>query len=354
MLPYNEDKEILEEIVITRNLSERTELLYERIIKKYTTHNHKSLKELLIEAETEEENKISWRKRTLRKRLLSFRQYLYGNYKTSTAKMNFSKVLTIYRHYEIELHKLPPISEKRNSDNYITFKDLPTKEIIKKSLEISKPIHRAIILFQASSGCATVDTLNLRIKDLLVSVEEYYKTDNVYDMIDKLYCRSDIIPCFTLRRRKTGKKYYTFCTSEAFNNICAYLLTRKSLNMNDRVFKITQLHLMQLYRDVNNTLHLGTVGESNYVRFRSHMLRKYHASALYNNGLSINIINELQGKSKSQTDSSYFMEDPANLKQLYVKHMKVLMFNIDGDNVNGKTYDSLIARIEYLESIMNL
>jgi integrase len=367
---YAEDESILEDLALSRNLAERTERLYRDIIEKYTRFFKTPLTVLLKEAETEEDQKISWKKRKLRKRLLEFRQYLYNNYMMSTAKMNFSKILTIYRHYEIELYKLPPISGKQCEETHIQFKDLPDREIIREALKLARPIHRAIILFMSSSGCATAETLNLRISDLLKSVEEYYSdSDNVYDMIQKLQDRDDIVPIFQLKRKKTGKLYYTFCTPEAFHEICMYLIQRKGLRSNDRLFKITQLHLMQLFREVNNLLGLGTVGPNNYVRFRSHMLRKFHASTLYNDGMILDDVNDLQGKTKNKTDSSYFMEDPNKLKQKYIQHMGALAINLEVNSLDIKSkeyvllerelesksreYDDLKNRISCIEQAIN-
>ena len=349
---YPQDEKILEDIVLTRNLSERTEILYKQIIEKYTQYHQKPLTELIKEAEIEEEQRIRWKNRKLRKRLITFRNYLYDTYMTSTAKMNYSKILTIYRHYEIELQPLPPISEKQTPKTIIQFKDLPNKEIIGKALKLANPVHSSLILFMASTGASMIDSLNLKIEDLLFSVEEYYKTDDVYKMIDELKDKDNIIPMFKIKRNKTGKVYYTFCTNEAFKSICFYLLKRKSLRISDRLFKITQLHAMQLFREVNDLLGLGTVGESGYVRFRSHMLRKFHASALYNDGMSMDDVNALQGKSKNKTDSSYFMEDPYKLKLSYMSHMDCLI--IGGDvNVVFDSYSDLLKRVSELEDIVN-
>ena len=334
---YTEDEQILEDLVLSRNLAERTEILYKQVIEKYTNFNKTSLTDLLKEAETDEEDKVKWKRRKIRTRLLKFRQYLYANYMASTAKMNFSKIKTIYRHYEIEMQPLPPISEKQDDGTCIQFKDLPDKEIIQKALKVANPLHRAIILFMSSSGCATAETLNLQVKDLITSVSEYYDGNDIYDLIDTLKGRDDIVPTFQLKRRKTGKNYFTFCSPEAFNEICIYLLTRKSLRESDRLFKITQLHLMQLFREVNNLLGLGTIGPNHFVRFRSHMLRKFHASTLYNDGMSLNTVNDLQGKSKNKTDSSYFMEDPSKLKEKYMKHMGSLTINLEVNSLDIKS-----------------
>ena len=56
-------------------------------------------------------------------------------------------------------------------------------------------------------------------------------------------------------------------------------------------------------------------------RIRSHMLRKFHASRLYNDGMSIDKIDALQGRAKDNTHKAYFKESPEQLKELYIKHM---------------------------------
>ena len=75
----------------------------------------------------------------------------------NTAKIHFQKILTLYRHFEIEIHNLPKISNKSSKNYIITFEDLPTKEIIKNALEIANSVMRALILF-------------------IISIFSYYKT----------------------------------------------------------------------------------------------------------------------------------------------------------------------------------
>lgn len=79
--------------------------------------------------------------------------------------------------------------------------------------------------------------------------------------------------------------------------------------------------------EINNSLKLGKVGP--YNRFRSHMLRKFHASALYNsnNNWSLEEIDSLQGRSKNKTHSSYFMENPNILKEKYINSFDCLIIN---------------------------
>ena len=122
--------------------------------------------------------------------------------------------------------------------------------------------------------------------------------------------------------------------------INAYILSRDDPITNDSpLFKVSRAHLLRLFDKINNTLNLGKVG--NYNRFRSHMLRKFHASALYNDGMSIDKVNDLQGKSKNITDAVYFMTNPNDLKYEYIKHLPAITINQDVEKLTIKSPEYL-------------
>ena len=330
------EEDILNDIVTTRNLSKRSYNSYKTSINSYQEYMETPLWELIEEAESEEETGIRWKFRKLKKRLIEYRAYLYSNYSPQTARTYFGRICSVYRHFEIEIHDLPKFSERKIDNEPINFSDLPDKDVIRQSLQIATPILRAIILFIVSSGCARAETMSLTIQDLLDSVSEYYQTDNVYDMIKELRYRKDIIPIFKLKRQKTNKYYYTFCTPEAFHAICDYILSiKKTVKSTDKLFQLNPDRLITNFRTINNVLHLGLVGK--HGRFRTHMLRKYNASQLYNDGLPIEDIDALQGRGKSKTHQSYFMEDPKKLKEKYIAHMDCLLINTNVIKFNIKS-----------------
>ena len=106
------DNELIEEVHIMKNHSEGTERIYKHAVKKYTEFCGMSLTELLEEEEAEEDAGIKWKKRKLKRRLLTFRQYLLDNFSLNTVKAMFTPILVIYRYYEIELFELPQINKK--------------------------------------------------------------------------------------------------------------------------------------------------------------------------------------------------------------------------------------------------
>lgn len=327
---YSKDQEILDEFIKVRNLNNRTVYGYKNAIKLYTTLNSMTLVQLLKEAENDEEMGIRWKNRKLKQRLINFRLFLQEKYLISTVKVHFQRILTIYRHFEIEIHNLPPINIKNtNKLRPIMFEDLPTKEIIKDAVNITNPIMKAIILFISSSGCARQETLNITIQDFIDATSEYHNSDDIYEIITILIKRNDVIPTFKLKRQKTNKFYFTFCSPEAVSFILDYLIiSKRKLRNEDKLFKTNLDYLNGYFNEINETLNLGKIRK--YNRFRSHMLRKFHASALYNheNGLSLEEIDALQGRGKNNTHSSYFMENPKNLKEKYINSLKsILIFN---------------------------
>ena len=351
------DQEMLEDLKLTRNLSQRTQAQYKQTIKSYTSFNSLNFQELLDEAEAEEEQGIRWKHRKIKNRLIQFKHYLINNYKKKTVKTYFSIIIRIYKHYEIEIHQLPHVSEKNMKDNPpVSFNDLPDKKIIKKALKITTPVMRAIILFMVSTGCARNETLHITIQDFIDATKDYHNSNDIYEVLNTLKDREDIVPMFKIKRRKTGKHYYTFSTPEATTETINYLLSKDiKLKPNDTLFKYNHDHFSRIFTDINTALGLGKIGS--YGRFRSHMLRKFHASSLYNhdNGLDMDMINALQGKTKNSTDESYFMENPEDLKKAYIKAMDCLCINLDVNNLNIKTpeYLEMENKVVEAENIKN-
>ena len=342
------DPEILERFYNARNLQKRTRLGYKDAVRIYTNFTGYTLQELLTEAETEEEQGIRWKNRKLKKRLLDFRTYLQNNYAVGTAKIHFQRIKAIYTHYEIEIHHLPPISNVNVSQNIVSFKDIPTVDVIKKALQITTPVMKAVILFMSSSGCARRETLNLTIQDFIDATKDYHNTDNIHEVLNILKDRNDIIPTFHLRRQKTNKQYFTFCSPEATTAIVSYLISRtNNLTPEMKIFKFNRTYLNSVFKEINDKLGLGKVGR--FIRFRSHMLRKFHASQLYNDGMSLEDVDSLQGRGKDSTHSSYFMDDPEKLREKYIEHLNAVTINLDVNNLDLKSPEYIKLETENKE-----
>ena len=331
------DNELLNEIHMVKNHSDASRNVYKIAVKQYTEFNGMSMTKLIAEAEAEEEQGIRWKKRKLKRRLLKYRQYLLEKYTLNSVKSKYRPIVAIYRYYEIEVLDMPPINKKGAIvPEPVTFKDLPDKEIIREAINIAQPLMKAAIYFMVSSGCARRETLNLTIQDYIDALSEYTNKTNIYEIINELGHNCEVIPTFNVLRQKTGKYYTTYCSPEAVNAINSYLLEREDpLTEKSKLFKVDPDYFSIKFMKINDALGLGKIGTFN--RFRSHMLRKFHASALYNDGMSLDKVNDLQGKAKNKTDASYFMTNPEDLKYEYIKHLHAVTINQEVEKLSIKS-----------------
>lgn len=357
----------IKEYIQSRGLSKKSETSLRYMLNHYSNYNQLPLDELILEADTEEENGIRWKRRTLKTRLINYMNYCKETMTMNSAKSYVGKVKAFYTHNEIEIGHLPPWNNKNaHFNNPIKPDDLPTKEIIMQALELSNPLMKAIILSLISTGMAKIDLLGLTIQDFLTSTYETHHKSTIQEAIPIILKDDSIIPCFEKRRHKNNKYYVTFMTPEATHEICNYLLIRDKRNHKyhrpliqpeDPLFKISQTTYGDKFVEINNTLKLGTKGT--YNRFRGHMLRKYHATQLEKHGMNREHIRTLQGKSNSKVDEAYFYMDKKTLLEEYKKHMQGLLIytEIKEINTESKEYQELLKQNkeykENLDSIYN-
>lgn len=302
-----------------RNIKESTMKGYLSTLKKYEDFHKKSLDELIKEAINDEEERIPLKERKIKKRLIDYRSYLLdSDMSPNTSKTYFSKLKTFYMHFEIELPHLP--EAKYNKIYETNYLDLPTKEDIAQAIEISKIDLKAVILFMSSSGTAKAETLSLTVEQFISGTQEYHNGGSIEMILDTLDKRKNIVPTFYLKRIKTDKYYYTFCSPEASRYIVKYLKTRQNLKLEDKLFDFTPSLLLTRFQEINDYFNWGFKGK--YRFFRSHTLRKFHAS---NIGLSAEYVDSLQGRSKNEVHETYIKTNPKRLKEIYKSAMKNVM-----------------------------
>ncbi len=316
-----------------RNLKKSTVEGYQVVLKLYCDINEMNLNEIMLEAQ-DEEIVCPLKNRSIKKRLISFRNFLISQNKShNTIKTYLSKIFTFYRHFEIELPVLPPV--KYDKGYQINYSDLPSKEDIANVLNLVPISFQALILFMSSSGCSKAETLSLTINDFIKGCENYYRSDNLKDILNELSIVDNLVPTIYLKRIKTGKYYFTFCSSEASQYIIKYLKTRNNLSLSEKLFPFSSSKVTSMFQKINDNMQWGRKGY--YRFFRSHVLRKYHAS---NIGLPAEYIDVLQGRQKSIVHEAYIKTNPEELKKLYIKHMNnVIIFNSKENSEKEKVED---------------
>ena len=341
--------ELITEYITTRGLKTNTYQTMKTVLTLYSSFNEKTLQELLDEADTEEEERTRWKHSQLKKRLTGFQNYLIQHYNVSTVKAYMTRVKSFYNHHEITIGKLPSINTKNAIvSKPIKYTDLPTHEIIKQAVEMASPVMKAIILFMSSTGMSRVDTLKLTLNDFLKATSEYHNQDNIKDAVNEMLSSDlDIIPTFESNREKTNKYFITYCTPECTREILHYLKYRLSKGnwiYNNQLFKIEGNYFTLKFDELNNALGLGKAGQYNV--FRSHMLRKFHATHLRKAGMDMYSINILQGKSNNSVDEVYFLEDTTQLRKDYLKYMHSLFIFTDVHEVTVESEEVLLIKQE--------
>ena len=351
---YMNDEDLLLEFQHKRRIQPQTLKGYKDALRIYTKFNDLPFTELLEEAKNEEMEGIRWADRTLLRRLEEFRTYLYDNYAKKTAKIHFSRIKTIYLHYYIEIHQLPPIRSE-DTEPPITYKDLPTKEILRKALNISEPMIRALIEIMIATGCAKKEVRHITFQDVIDGTYSYHHQNNLIDVVNTLKDRNDVIITFHLKRFKTGKWFYTFAHPEATSALLDYLVillnNYPNIQPRDRIFNINKDYFNNYFKEINDALGLGKV--RNYNRFTSHMLRRYHASTLLADGVDKDTVNTLQGKGQNPTDEAYFKVNPQKLKEKYVEHMQCLYVNFNIQEVKPEEIIKLEKEMEEKDRIIS-
>lgn len=350
--------ELIEEYIISRNLKPRTHQHLKTILTLYSNFQEMTLYDLIEEADHEEDLRIRWKKRTLKRRLTNFLNFLTQKYNISSVKSYMTRVKSFYYHHEIEIGKLPKINEKNAIvSKPIKFTDLPDKETIKQAVEMANPVMRAIILFMLSSGMSRVDTLKISINSFLEATKSYHNSNDIHEALDiMLQLDEDIIPTFESEREKTNKYFITFCTPEATLEIIHYLkyrLSRGGWDYDSPLFKIDSNYFSLKFAELNDALGLGKAGGSEehegYNVFRSHMLRKFHASHLKKAGMDMYSVNILQGKSNNSVDEVYFLEDTEKLRKDYIKFMHSLYIFTDVNEITVESEEILEIKKENRE-----
>lgn len=340
-------EELLKRFCSNRNIKYSTLKSYRSAIAKYEFFHDMDMGSLMDEAIVEEDEGISLKNRKIKGRLLDFRSFLLDSgLSISTVRTYFSRIKTFYRHFEIEL---PYLNDIKFDEEYLSsYYDLPTRGDIRKVCSISSNAFRALVLFISSSGCAKAETLSLTVGDFVKASDDYHDGGSIDDVLNCLIGRRDIVPAFYLKRIKTNKFYYAFCSPEASHHIVKYLISRKGLSLDDRLFDFTDSSLIYSFKKVNDKLDMGFVGR--YRFFRSHALRKFHAS---NIGLSADIVDELQGRGKTRVREAYMKTNPRRLKEIYIGAMHNVMVFDDWIGECEKEDDCVIIENQVINVIIN-
>lgn len=302
----------------------------------YTEWTGKTPKMLLTEARKEIKKPISERK--LKMNLVGFRRFLQEKELAPlSVKAYMTGVISFYSAYDISIPNIRSKKAKGLQKN----KDIPSKEDIQDCLKVSDVFERALILVGASSGLAEQEITNLTIND-----------------IKKGYDPDTEITTLELRRIKEEVDFITFLSPEASRAVLEYLEYRnrtddrsdqriKQLEKqkvysddgylfikrkvsdsylethNEEERKLNLPAFMKIYREISTKARKNTPkGDFNLIR--SHNIRKYYNSCLYNAGADSFFVEYTMGHTLDDTRAAYFRAIPADMKKIYMKFLPYL------------------------------
>ena len=255
----------------------------------------------------------------------------------------------VYRYYEIEIGDLAkPNARSYNKPGDPTFDELPTHEEISKVMHVAPLWFQAVLVFMTSSGCARKETIEMTVGQFKKATYPFHQKNDIVEALYVLKDLDNVIPTFKLKREKTNKYYYTFCSPEAVSKIVEYLLTDRietledgtlkliNLSDDDKLFDKEENYLPIAFYRYNDLFDFGQASDG-FNRFRSHMMRKFHSNHLRKSGMSESDIDALQGRTKSSTHAAYFLDDPTILLKKYVEHFPCLLIEATVNNIDFKS-----------------
>ena len=327
---------MLEKFIQSRNLEKSTINGYKIVVNQYEAFHEMKLDELILEACADEKQHSNIHQRRIYDRILNFRNYLQenGNLEVTTINYKIKKLQGLYSYYDITF---PQIRNLKNNQKPLTYFDLPNKEHIQLSLESTDVQNQALILFLASSGTGKSECASITIADFINATSEYHNGGTLEEIIDELYETDEpLVPTFFLKRHKTQKEFYTFCTPEASFAILKYLKHRlkvtkqngkDNIDLSGPLFGTTARGIGDKLSVINDNLGFGFKGKFRF--FKPYALRKFFAS---NIGLSEEYIDMLQGRKKSSVHDAYIKPNPKYLKELYMEVMDNVTINLKKQN----------------------
>ena len=295
----------------------------------------KSLEEMIQEAREDERQRIPAKEARIQKHLDDWKIFLQDTEhirSSNSLHTYYTKVETVYRHYGITLPQRPPMKIKK--DYHVGYFDLPDKEMISTAISQCDSRMASLIYFMSSSGTAKAETLSITVGMFMESLRDYTSETDPRLVVEELRGRRDLVPLLSLIRVKTNVPYYTCCSSEATYHILEYMQEYKHFQADAPLWDMKGSYMMKQFQRINDNNQWGMVGS--YRKFRTHTLRKFHASNL---GASFDLINTLEGRTNGVIHETYVKQNPSEIKDKYMQYMCNVMIHPEWYWYPGKKED---------------
>ncbi|WP_407356041.1 tyrosine-type recombinase/integrase [Methanolobus sp. WCC5] len=320
--------------------------------------------ELLQEADEDIKAGILPRERRIKKRLISYRNWLDSQGLAINTKLNdMSGPRSFYKTFDHELPRLPKWERAKPKEEHL---DIPTKEDIRQALQVCDLRNKAIILTGCSSGLSADEITNLKLDQFLKG----------YDDV------TEICTLF-IRRGKSGQDFVTFLSPETTRTInqyieyrnrdpmtcdkrehaqrdkqrtygnAGYLFIKKQVpndyldSYDEELRKLDTDGLLKAYRTLSANAGISTdKGIWNLVR--SHNMRKFFNTTLKNAGFDSERVEYLMGHALDGVKGAYYRADSEKLREMYLKFVPYLTIQKELDVSKAKEYLEKVQENEKL------
>lgn len=338
------------------NLSLNTRRSYMQTINKYESLHKASMQELVDEALSEQSDRVPSHQLKIIDRIEDFQESLiHEDLVVGTIKLHLTRINSVYRKNRVDVPYIEPINPKRmKRREYIEFKDILTHDEIRCCLSHLRPPAQARVMTIVQGGLSNEECEHLTLTNFIEELKPYHQQDDVLDALEWLSDDNHPVIWVTkMIRWKTKKPYYALIGAEAVNYIASAKLYEYRLKgkLSDKLLNTHKQSFQLTCQRVNEKCGLGLI--ANESKFRSHNLRRFHATYIGGSALSYEEhsiisnaeIDEMQGRGKTNVQDTYIKTNPIRQKLLYAKVMNnVSLFHkydyeVVGDDVIITTQD---------------
>lgn len=309
-----QEDNVFKEFIHARTRSESTISNYTKMMLAYCRYNdNMTPNELLEEVEDEEETIPRLRKRTIKKRLMGYKDFMQSKgYSKETISSRMVFVKTFYKQFDIAIPNVSNTIQEERSHERTTMDDLPNLKDFEKVLDNSSTKMKALISLAMSSGMGSNELRHLKVSDFL-------SAHNVTS-IDEIDVTN--IPTWHIKRIKTRMPYYTFNSHEANRYVINYL-EKTDLKPDDWLFP-------NKFGDIKDgnvlAIAVGRINDrcgfekrGTYRFFHLHVIRKFFKSTCVNAGMNNQDAEWLLGHKPSHIVDIYTKPSIKRLKDEYLK-----------------------------------
>lgn len=294
---------------------------YNQAVTLYEEFHQTSMDSLIEEALSEQSDRVAEHELRIYDRIVDFREFLIDEgFKASTIQTHMTRIKSLYNKSRVRIPYIPQmdvINIKKSQP--IGYDDLLTKEeLVKAYDQFSSLKTKARFLAMVSGGLSNDECSNITTRQFIDDLYKYHQCDDDVDALKYLSESNNIIWVALLVRGKTAKPFYAVLSPE-----CVQVTARAKLQeaqkgeIKEKLYG-NKNYFTQKCTRINTHLKFGTAGDGKG-RFRSHMIRKYHATTLADSHLSNQEIDELQGRGKTRVQEAYIKTNPNRQKILYAR-----------------------------------